>query len=73
MEDLVIYTTTQTHSLGKKAGLVFGLSVHSIPVHSKDDFALRGEELKQAIEEDIKNGKKPFILSKLWNCGRPSH
>ena len=63
MENLVIYTTTQTHSLGKKAGLVLGLSTRAIPVDPVDDFALRGTELNRAIEEDLKNGKKPFILS----------
>ncbi|KAG1899805.1 pyridoxal phosphate-dependent transferase [Suillus fuscotomentosus] len=48
MENLVLYTTTQTHSLGKKAGL--------------DDFALRGDTLKVALEEDMNAGFHPFIL-----------
>jgi hypothetical protein len=55
MEDLVIYTTTQTHSIGVKAGLVLGLSVRALDVTST---------LQAALKEDEKNGRKPFILSK---------
>ncbi|KAF8070404.1 pyridoxal phosphate-dependent transferase [Lyophyllum atratum] len=62
MEDLVIYTTTQTHSLGLKAGLVLGLSVRVLQVKLEDQFSLRGETLRDAMEEDEKLGKKPFIL-----------
>lgn len=66
MEDLVIYTTTQTHSLGLKAGLVLGLSVRPLEVKSADKFALRGSTLQAALVEDEKQGKKPFILSKSY-------
>ncbi|RDB24903.1 Tyrosine decarboxylase 1 [Hypsizygus marmoreus] len=62
LEDLVIYTTTQTHSLGLKAGLVLGLSVRALEVKSEDRFSLKGETLRIALEEDEKQGKKPFIL-----------
>lgn len=65
MEDLVIYTTTQTHSLGLKAGLVLGLSVRILEVRSEDNFALRGATLQAALDDDEQQGKKPFILSKL--------
>jgi aromatic-L-amino-acid decarboxylase len=61
--DLIIYTTTQTHSLGVKAALILGLSVRAIEVSSSDDFALRGEALKKVLEEDGAAGKKPFVLS----------
>lgn len=63
MEDLIIYTTTQTHSLGLKAGLVLGLNVRALEVRAEDQFALRGETLRQALEDDEKQGKRPFILS----------
>ena len=66
LEDLVIYTTTQTHSLGSKAGLVLGIQVRSIEVSHDDQLALRGEALRDALEEDIKNGLKPFILSRFF-------
>ncbi|GLB37364.1 putative pyridoxal-dependent decarboxylase conserved domain containing protein [Lyophyllum shimeji] len=62
MEDLVIYTTTQTHSLGLKAGLVLGLTVRALDVKAEDRFALRGETLRLAWQEDEERGKKPFIL-----------
>ena len=63
VENLIIYTTTQTHSLGAKAGLVFGLKVREIDVRLEDQFALRGQDLRTALEEDAQNGLHPFILS----------
>ncbi|KAF9240382.1 pyridoxal phosphate-dependent transferase [Melanogaster broomeanus] len=51
-ESLVLYTTTQTHSLGKKAGLVLGLNVRALEVTSEDNYALRGETLQRALTED---------------------
>lgn len=63
MEDLVIYATTQTHSLAKKAGVVLGLQVNCIEVQWKDKYSLKGAGLKAALEEDAKIGRKPFILS----------
>ncbi|KAM6502085.1 Pyridoxal phosphate-dependent transferase [Amanita muscaria] len=62
MEDLIIYTTTQTHSLGAKAGIVLGLPVRAIEVWPEDKYAVRGATLRAAIEEDAKLGRKPFIL-----------
>jgi aromatic-L-amino-acid/L-tryptophan decarboxylase len=64
MEELVIYATTQTHSLGVKAGMVLGISVRSLEVSIHDAFALRGETLVKALEEDREQGRKPFILSR---------
>jgi aromatic-L-amino-acid decarboxylase len=61
-EDLVIYTTTQTHSLGTKAGRILGLQVRSLEVSQEDKYALRGDTLRTALEEDKKKGRKPFIL-----------
>lgn len=65
LEDMVIYTTTQTHSLGLKAGLVLGLSVRSLEVTAEDRYSLRGETLAKALEEDKAKGKKSFILSEF--------
>ncbi|KAF8803201.1 hypothetical protein BYT27DRAFT_7226075 [Phlegmacium glaucopus] len=62
LEDLVIYTTSQTHSLGSKAGVVLGLQVRVIDVAHDDQFALRGKSLRDALEEDAKIGRKPFLL-----------
>ncbi|OAX41200.1 hypothetical protein K503DRAFT_767882 [Rhizopogon vinicolor AM-OR11-026] len=62
VEKLVLYTTTQTHSLGMKAGLVLGLKVRALQVTAEDDFALRGETLELALKEDVETGLHPFIL-----------
>ncbi|OBZ66739.1 Tyrosine decarboxylase 1 [Grifola frondosa] len=62
LEELVIYTTSQTHSLGVKAGLVLGLEVRIIDVKAEDDFALRGEALRTTLETDVGKGKRPFII-----------
>ncbi|KAG9311512.1 pyridoxal phosphate-dependent transferase [Chiua virens] len=61
-EKLVLYTTTQTHSLGKKAGLVLGLNVRALEVTAEDHYALRGATLKSTLEEDSRAGLHPFIL-----------
>lgn len=70
IEDLVIYTTTQTHSLGKKAGMVLGIPVRDLQVTAQDRFALRGSTLRSALEEDTANGRSPFILSKCISSRR---
>jgi len=62
-EDLVIYTTSQTHSLGAKTGLVLGLSTQVLEVSADDNFGLRGETLRHALSVDQKAGKKAFVLS----------
>jgi aromatic-L-amino-acid decarboxylase len=66
IEKLVLYTTTQTHSLGKKAGLVLGLKVRTLEVTAEDDFALRGETLDVALKEDVDAGLHPFVLSLFY-------
>ena len=72
LEDLAIYTTTQTHSLGSKAGLVLGIQVRAIEVSHDDQLGLRGEALRDALEEDAKIGLKPFILSNVFFTLRDS-
>ena len=65
LEDLVIYTTTQTHSLGTKAGLILGLDVRALEVKAEDEYALRGNTLKEALEADLARGKQPFVVREL--------
>jgi len=65
LEELVIYTTTETHSIGLKAALVLGLAARSLKVTAEDNFSLRGETLRQALQEDEANGQRPFILCML--------
>ena len=67
-EDLVIYTTTQTHSLGTKAGLALALPVRVLEVQPSDKYSLRGDTLRAALEEDERLGRKPLILSESYSC-----
>ncbi|KAJ7209656.1 pyridoxal phosphate-dependent transferase [Mycena pura] len=62
LDKLVVYVTTQTHSLGLKAGRVLGLHVRALEVRAQDSYALRGGVLQQAMEEDKAAGRWPFIL-----------
>ncbi|KAJ7690685.1 pyridoxal phosphate-dependent transferase [Mycena rosella] len=62
LEELVLYVTTQTHSLGLKAGRVLGLQVRALEVRAEDKYALRGAALRQALEEDAAAGRRPFML-----------
>ncbi|KAF8828784.1 hypothetical protein HHX47_DHR3000279 [Lentinula edodes] len=62
LEDMRIYTSTQTHSLGLKAGVILGLTVRALEVTREDNFSLRGYTLRSALEEDKKKGLHPFIL-----------
>jgi len=65
-EDLLIYTTTQTHSVGAKAGIVFGIPVKSIDVSMEDQLSLKGANLRSSLEDDVAKGKHPIILS-TWH------
>ncbi|KAK0432104.1 pyridoxal-dependent decarboxylase conserved domain-containing protein [Desarmillaria tabescens] len=62
LEEFIIYVTSQTHSLGIKAGMVLGLSVRILEVKAEDNYSLRGDTLRSALEQDIEAGKKPLIL-----------
>ncbi|KAE8271783.1 hypothetical protein A4X09_0g550 [Tilletia walkeri] len=59
---LVLYATTQTHSIASKAATVLGLSFRALEVRAEDAYALRAETLKAALEEDEKVGRVPFLL-----------
>ncbi|KAI9331792.1 pyridoxal phosphate-dependent transferase [Zopfochytrium polystomum] len=59
---LVMYGTTQTHSIGLKAALILGLDFRALDVRKEDAFALRGHTLRAALEEDTKAGRVPFML-----------
>jgi aromatic-L-amino-acid/L-tryptophan decarboxylase len=63
IEDLVLYTTTQTHALGKKAALILGLRIHALDVQSQDKFGLRGDKLRETLTQDLRAGRHPFAFS----------
>ncbi|CCA69032.1 related to aromatic-L-amino-acid decarboxylase [Serendipita indica DSM 11827] len=62
MEKLVIYGTTQTHSLGAKAALILGVHFRALEVKAEDNFSLRGSTLQAALDEDREKGLHPYIL-----------
>lgn len=59
---LVMYGTTQTHSIGIKAAMVLGLAFRALDVYAKDGYNLRGEVLRRALQEDTAKGLVPFML-----------
>jgi glutamate/tyrosine decarboxylase-like PLP-dependent enzyme len=68
-ESMIIYATTQTHSLAAKAGLVFGIQVRKLEVKLADQLSLRGDVLRNALEEDNRNGLHPFMLGGRYPAG----
>lgn len=60
---MVMYGSTQTHSLGAKAGLVLGIQFRALETAARDSWALRGDTFEQAIKEDKAKGLIPFMLS----------
>lgn len=62
MSRFVIYGSTQTHSLGAKAALILGIPFRALEARAEDDWALRGDTLAAALEEDEAKGLVPFIL-----------
>ncbi|WVQ97896.1 hypothetical protein IAU59_005013 [Kwoniella sp. CBS 9459] len=61
-QKLVVYGSTQTHSLGAKAALMLGLPFRPVAVSVKDNYSLRGEDLRQAMEKDKAAGLVPFLV-----------
>lgn len=59
---LIMYGSTQTHSLGAKAGLVLGIPFRAIETYAEDNWALTGPSLEKAIQEDAEKGLIPFML-----------
>uniref|UniRef100_A0A4W3JZ72 Aromatic-L-amino-acid decarboxylase n=1 Tax=Callorhinchus milii TaxID=7868 RepID=A0A4W3JZ72_CALMI len=60
MTKLVAYMSDQSHSSVERAGLIGGITMRKLP--SDSQLSLRGETLKQAIEEDKAAGLIPFFL-----------
>ncbi|CDZ97260.1 aromatic-l-amino-acid decarboxylase [Phaffia rhodozyma] len=61
-QKLTIYGSTQTHSIGSKAAKILGYHFRAVQVNSENDLSLRGDNLRKAFEEDIKNGFIPFMV-----------
>lgn len=67
LDDMVIYVSSQTHSLGVKAARILGMRVKVLQVTEEDEYALRGETVRAAYEEDRAAGRWPFFISES-NC-----
>ncbi|KAF8344240.1 pyridoxal phosphate-dependent transferase [Cantharellus anzutake] len=61
-EDLLVYLSTQTHSLGVKGAKILGLNYRLINVDARSAWGVRGEMFRMAYEEDQRKGKWPFIF-----------
>lgn len=59
---MVIYGTTQTHSMGQKSAKILGLQWRGLPVFKQDGWGLRGETLRRALEADVAEGLIPCML-----------
>ncbi|GHJ85192.1 hypothetical protein NliqN6_1594 [Naganishia liquefaciens] len=59
---MVMYGSTQTHSIGKKAAIILGMEFRALPTYRKDDYALRADVVREALTEDSKKGLIPFML-----------
>uniref|UniRef100_A0A8D2LTA3 Histidine decarboxylase n=1 Tax=Varanus komodoensis TaxID=61221 RepID=A0A8D2LTA3_VARKO len=60
---LIAYASDQAHSSVEKAGLISLVKMRFLPVD--EDFSLRGETLRKAIEEDRSRGLVPIFVSIL--------
>ena len=61
--DLVVYTSEQAHSSVEKGGIAIGIgqnNVRRIPVD--DQFRMRPEALRQAMQSDLAAGRKPCCV-----------
>ncbi len=62
-DEMVLYCSKTTHTWIEKAAILFGhgsKSIRWIPTYA--DNKMNNELLKSAIEEDLKKGKKPFMV-----------
>ena len=62
-DEMVLYCSITTHTWIEKAAILFGhgsKSIRWIPTYA--DNKMNNELLKSAIEEDLKKGKKPFMV-----------
>jgi aromatic-L-amino-acid decarboxylase len=63
VEKAVIYLSSQTHHATSKALKVVGLgeaNIRQVPLD--DDFRMQPQALAKMIKEDLKQGRKPFLL-----------
>ncbi len=68
IEELVFYCSKATHTCIEKAAILFGHGSKAIRwIPTDEENKMKTEILSQTIIEDIKNGKKPFLV--VGNAG----
>src|SRR6478672_4804980 len=61
--DLVLYTSDQSHSSIEKGAIAVGVGQHNVrKVPSDAEFSMRADALAKMIEEDKRAGKRPFCV-----------
>jgi aromatic-L-amino-acid/L-tryptophan decarboxylase len=66
--NMVLYCSKATHTWIEKAAVLFGHGSNAIRwIPTKADNTMNTEILSQTIEQDIKSGKKPFLV--IGNAG----
>ena len=67
-EEMAFYCSKATHTWIDKAAILFGHGTNAIRwIPTKSDNKMNTEVLNQTINEDIKKGKKPFLV--IGNAG----
>ncbi|KAF8316499.1 pyridoxal phosphate-dependent transferase [Cantharellus anzutake] len=61
-ESLIIYLSTQTHSLGLKGAKLLGLNYRELDVDEGCEWGVKGLAFKNAYDEDRNKGLWPFIF-----------
>lgn len=60
---LTVYCSDQTHNSIDKAMIMLGLGLNQlVKIETDENFSMKSERLRQAIEEDIKAGKRPCAV-----------
>lgn len=58
-----VYASKQIHSSIEKAVKIAGLGKENfIPIETDENFAMKASSLKEAIEEDLRNGNQPLCI-----------
>ena len=61
--DLVLYTSDQSHSSIEKGAIAVGIGQHNVrKVPSDAEFRMRADTLATMVEEDKRAGKRPFCV-----------
>ncbi|KAJ9109258.1 hypothetical protein QFC21_000587 [Naganishia friedmannii] len=66
---VVIPDDLRASSTPKMAAIILGMEFRALPTYRKDDYALRADVVRMALEEDAKEGLIPFMLNHIADIG----